>query len=86
MRSICFTFFYLLSYFAVAQAPVYLIEGTVIEASSGQTIEFATVVLYDNETKEILSGTTTEEGGKFLIETETKSVYLEISLLATTTY
>ena len=81
MRILCFSVFLLLSQLIVAQAPAYSIEGTVVEASSGQTIEFATVVLYDNETKKILSGTTTEEGGKFLITTQTKSVYLEISFI-----
>ena len=81
MRAFCFSIFCLLSHILSAQVPSYLIEGTVVEAASGQTIEFATVVLHDAETEEILTGTTTEEGGKFLIESVSTSVYLEISFI-----
>lgn len=64
-----------------AQSSPFKIIGTVIEASSGQAIDYATVVLVDANSSEILTGTTTENGGKFELNTSTKNIFVEVSFI-----
>jgi outer membrane receptor protein involved in Fe transport len=63
------------------QASEYTIVGSVVEASTGQTIDYATVVLMDKTNQEMLTGTTTEEGGRFRLKTSAKEVQLEVSFI-----
>lgn len=67
-----------------AQSDNFKISGIVMDASSSQYIDYATVVVSDKTSGEILSGTTTEEGGKFRLLTKTSNVALEVSFLGYT--
>jgi|AntRauTorckE5430_2_1112549.scaffolds.fasta_scaffold01788_2 outer membrane receptor protein involved in Fe transport len=58
-----------------------IITGRVVDESSGQPIEFATVLLSDAATKAGTGGTTTDLAGKFTLKTETEAVYLDISFI-----
>ena len=69
---------------SIAQSPGFKIIGTVVEASSNQAIDYATVIVGDKLTSEILTGTTTENGGKFELTTDTKNVYVEVSFIGYT--
>ena len=68
-----------------AQNENYKIMGTVIEASSAQTIDYATIVVSDKSSGKILTGTTTEEGGVFQIQISTPNVIVEVSFIGYTT-
>ncbi len=59
----------------------FMIIGQVVEASSGQAIDYATVALKDPNTGKTITGVTTENGGKFRLKTESKTVSVEISFL-----
>jgi len=63
-----------------AQASTTII-GKVIEQGSEQPIEFATVLVADNETKKPISGTTTLEDGSFILETDATNFYIEVSFI-----
>ena len=67
-----------------AQAPKFKIIGTVLEASSGQAIDYATVIIGDKDTQDVLTGTTTENGGKFELTTNKKNVFVEVSFIGYT--
>ena len=59
--------------------------GFVIEAENQQPIEFATVLIADNNTKKPITGTTTIEGGKFAMEVNAANFYIEVSFMGFTT-
>ena len=67
-----------------AQSDEYIVTGIVKEANSAQTIDYATVVLMDKQTNEIITGTTTDNGGKFKLFTKTQEVILEVSFIGYT--
>ncbi|WP_235299550.1 TonB-dependent receptor domain-containing protein [Portibacter marinus] len=58
-----------------------IINGRVADASSEQPIDYATVMVLDKESKEMIQGVTTENLGKFSIEVNETNVYLEVSFL-----
>ena len=64
-----------------AQSDSYKISGKVIEASSGQAIDYATVILKDKSSADILTGTTTSEGGRFTLISTSKDIILEVSFI-----
>ena len=57
------------------------ITGRVVDQSSGQPIEFATVLISDAATSTGIGGTTTDLAGKFSLETKTEKVYLDVSFI-----
>jgi outer membrane receptor protein involved in Fe transport len=57
------------------------IIGRVVDKSSGQPIEFATVLVSSVSTGKGIGGTTTDLGGKFSLETATTDVYLDLSFI-----
>ncbi len=63
----------------------FLIVGQVVEASSNQSIDYATVTIFDSKTDKMISGTTTENGGVFRLESKSKDIYVEISFIGYTT-
>jgi len=63
-----------------AQTVTTSIIGKVID-SSERPIEFATVLVADEETKKPIEGTTTLEDGSFTLETKADNFYIEISFL-----
>ncbi len=68
-----------------SQSVPYTIQGKVIEFSSQQPIEFASVVVKEKANGTLLTGTSTAEDGTFLIKTKIKEVQLEISFLGLST-
>jgi len=68
-----------------AQAPVFTLTGTVIDASSQETIDYATVIVKQKSSGDMLAGSTTADGGKFSVETNNKDVSIEISFIGFTT-
>lgn len=65
-----------------SQGPmVYNVVGSVIETDSKNAIEFASVVVKDKSSGDLLTGTTTNADGKFSIETNTKEITVEVSFI-----
>ncbi|MBT8184111.1 MAG: TonB-dependent receptor family protein, partial [Eudoraea sp.] len=64
-----------------AQTGTTTIVGKVVEAGSEQPIEFATVLIADNETKKPIAGTTTLEDGSFELKTDAANFYIEVSFI-----
>lgn len=67
-----------------AQTETYRIKGRVIEISTGQPIDYATVVLFNLDNNELISGTTTENGGLFSMTSSSENVGVEISFIGFT--
>lgn len=59
----------------------FFIVGQVIEKSSGQAIDYATVAANDLNTGDVITGVTTENGGKFRLEVKSKEVSVEVSFI-----
>ena len=57
------------------------ISGNVIDRSSGQPIEFATVLIGNSETKQPITGTTTDLDGNFVVSIDNQGFYVEISFI-----
>ena len=76
--------FLLMATFVGAQSDSYKIFGKVIEASSSQSIDYATIVVNDKNSGKVISGTTTKEGGKFELVTKTPNVTIEVSFIGYT--
>lgn len=85
IKYIFFICFIVISQGILAQAPQYTITGTIVEAKSLQSIDYATVIVSDKSTEKLISGTTTEYGGKFSLTTNSQDVYIEISFIGYTT-
>lgn len=64
-----------------SQSNSFTVNGVVIESSTGQAIDFATVILKDKSTEEIVAGETSADGGQFSIKSNSKDVILEISFI-----
>ena len=60
----------------IAQNETVKIIGKVYEESGDRPIEFATVLIADNETKKPIKGTTTLEDGSFVLETQASNFYI----------
>lgn len=67
-----------------AQTGITTITGKLQDAS-GAPIEFATVLVGDPVTQKPISGTTTVAEGRFILETDVKDFYIEISFMGFTT-
>lgn len=59
----------------------YEISGSVIDAQSSDPIPYATVALHSSSTNQLLTGATTDMEGRFVIKTDSNSIYLEISFI-----
>ncbi len=66
-------------------ADKFMIVGQIVEASSNQSIDYATVTVLNSKTDKMISGTTTENGGVFRLESESKDVYVEVSFIGYST-
>lgn len=58
-----------------------IVKGQIVESSNNQPIEFATVMLSNKTTNEMLTGTTTDLDGKFLISTDEKEFNINVSFI-----
>ncbi|GJM34813.1 MAG: TonB-dependent receptor [Saprospiraceae bacterium] len=56
-----------------------------MESNSRQPVEFATVMIGDNQTKESITGTSTADDGTFNLKSETPDFYVEISFIGFST-
>ncbi len=81
MKYIIFFCLFMVSLSLNAQKPGVRIIGQVVEASSNNPIEYATIVAIEKETKEIISGTSSIEEGRFRMRSSTRNVDLEISFI-----
>lgn len=66
---------------ATAQDNKIEIVGMLVDNQSNQTIPYATVALYKNNSKEIITGTTSNDEGKFTINTSASNFYIQISFI-----
>ncbi len=64
-----------------AQSKTYTIEGQVVSSNQKQPIPFATVIIGDKTTSKTITGTTTDDLGKFILESNTVNIYIDISFI-----
>ncbi len=57
------------------------ITGKVLDANTGQPIEFATIMVQNAETQEAITGTTTEADGAFSLETSAQNFEVKVSFI-----
>lgn len=57
------------------------ITGVLIEEETAQPVPYATVVVNDKNTNEIITGATSDDNGNFSINVSTSEFYLEISFM-----
>ncbi len=81
IRFLLFVGFTFIAHVLTAQPQGIEITGTVLEGSSRQPIEFATVMIADSETKKPVTGATTDMDGTFNITTESTDFYVEVSFI-----
>ena len=67
--SICFS----LLFGNILSAQEVQIKGTIVEAISQQAIEFATIMVNDNTTKQTIAGITSDQDGNFEIKYANKN-------------
>ena len=65
----------------IAQRQPTAITGKIVESTSRQPLEFATVQLLDAQTQQLVTGTITAPDGTFLLETETNDFALEVGFI-----
>ncbi len=70
-----------LSLLTNAQPEGFFVSGSVLDAASGEPMDYVTVMLYSQESDELISGTTTSDGGTFRLKSPTKKIYLELSFI-----
>ncbi len=83
-KLLTYLLFILLTVFAnslFAQKNKVEITGKVVESLSQRPVEFATVMVADQQTGKAITGVTTETGGTFNVETEAQDFYVEISFI-----
>ncbi len=85
MKNILLFGFLMIASLLTAQSDNYRILGEVIEAASGQSIDYATIVVSNKTSGKVLTGTTTEDGGKFELTTKTPNIAVEVSFIGYST-
>lgn len=68
-----------------AQTGTINIVGKVIESNSNLPIEYATISILDNDSKQVITGTVTAEDGGFLLKTQASNFYIEINFIGYST-
>ncbi len=81
MRQLFLLLFSLVAISITAQSTTYLITGTVLDGSTKETIDYATVILKQKSTGDLITGSTTENGGEFQLESPSDDVILEVSFI-----
>ncbi|ANW96055.1 TonB-dependent receptor [Wenyingzhuangia fucanilytica] len=71
----------MLSVIGYAQNKEITIGGTLTDAATKTTVPYATIVVKDNTTDEVLSGTTSNDNGFFNIKTTANNFYVEVSFM-----
>ncbi len=57
------------------------ITGKVLESNTNIPVEYATIAIFDNDSKKAITGTITKEDGSFSLTTEATNFYIEISFI-----
>ncbi|UAB82553.1 TonB-dependent receptor [Marixanthomonas sp. SCSIO 43207] len=57
------------------------VSGTLIEAETAQPVPYATVLINNAETKELITGATSNDQGVFQVQTTATNFYVEISFM-----
>ena len=70
-----------LQFIGYTQDQGFIVNGIVIDATSQETIDYATVIVKQKTTGDLISGATTTDGGKFSIETKNSDIIVEISFI-----
>jgi len=78
---VLFCLFSLLSNNLFAQKESLTIVGTIVESSSDQPIEFATIMVSNKETKEVLTGVTTDMNGTFRVKVPNRNIEIKVSFI-----
>ncbi|MDY0779238.1 TonB-dependent receptor domain-containing protein [Tenacibaculum sp. IB213877] len=74
-------FFLVLLFTSVSQAQNIKITGTLVEQETAQPIPYATVAIFNKDTKKVITGTTTDDNGTFDVTVSNANVYFEISFM-----
>lgn len=80
-RNFSFILLLITTSIAVAQETELEINGILLEEANNQPIPYATIALYNSDSKEIITGTTTDYEGKFKLITTSSNFYIEISFM-----
>jgi len=64
-----------------SQPSMVMLSGKVIEKKSGQPVPYATISVFEKETKKLLTGTTSNENGEFNLPLRTQNFYVEVSFI-----
>jgi len=70
--------------FLSAQVDSYTVVGVVMESSSAQPVEYATVVVIDKTSGNVMSGTTTDANGRFEVTVNSQDITVELSFIGFT--
>ena len=57
------------------------IFGKVLENNTNSPVVFATVAIFDNDSKKAITGAITKDDGSFSLTTESSNFYIEISFI-----
>jgi outer membrane receptor protein involved in Fe transport len=80
LRSI--TFFLILFSFSVnAQKHSIKVQGIVVDNSTTKPLSYATIALYEKDTKDLITGGITDAEGKFSVQSSSSNFYVEVSFL-----
>ncbi|WP_372756643.1 TonB-dependent receptor domain-containing protein [Mariniflexile sp.] len=74
-------FVFLSCFTASAQQASIEITGKVLESVNNQPIEYATISILDNTTKNPITGTITKPNGSFFIKVDSNNFYIEVSFI-----
>ena len=81
LYSLAFFLMYFYHNASYAQNNEITIVGEVLENHTNLPIEYATIALLDNDSKQAITGTITAEDGTFSLKTEASNFYFEISFI-----
>lgn len=59
----------------------YTVKGTVLESQTRNPVDYATIMVKNSSSEEVLTGATTEGGGNFELELDTDELYLEVRFI-----
>ena len=85
LKNIFIIGFLLFTCFASAQSTQYSVSGVVIDNSSNQFIEYATISITETKTGKMLAGTTSDNEGKFKLSVSKTAISVEISFIGFST-
>jgi len=60
---------------------IFTVSGRIIEQNSQAPIEFATILIKESQTDDLIEGTISDADGLFTIKSPTKDIYIEISFI-----